>query len=376
MRHFTLPLEGKDCSFGTDGRVLDPAANVVGQWTTTTANKISVAKTAGTPVEVAVDWAFNELNQLTIAKEGKLLFTVLNTVEGLPRFQLNDNALIVDPDGDSDFTFTLHCLFGMKSDGNLVVCINGVESVLDGYLEDSKSRFRFQFFDKGLANFPNSLVFSGQWEKKPFDAEIRLHFRLNNPTLEITGKPLDLPAALRVDPARNHLALVYQSASHGERHLQFLGSFEIKPGWTLLFRIDDVKDGSVRKSKIEVETTFEWDAAKGTLSLYVGRTKSASSQVIEVGGALQVQLKGGSLNWSFVYKKSTAGGQSVVTIATAVAFTFEKGRIILEYRQNGVNKQLDITAKLVEKDFTIIGGVQIKNDLQGRSLKGFVGVSW
>jgi hypothetical protein len=67
----------------------------------------------------------------------------------------------------------------------------------------------------------------------------------------------------------------YQSASNGERRLQFPGSLDIRPGWTLVFRIDEVKDGGVRKSKIEVETTFEWDAAQGSLLLFVGKGKTA-----------------------------------------------------------------------------------------------------
>lgn len=377
MRQFPLAVEGAVCSFDTDGRVLDTADNVIGSWTTTDENRIRVNKAAGGQVDLDVDWGFNALNQLTIGIGDRTLFTVLNTVDGLPRFRLDKNTLVVDPDGDGDYEFRLRCLFGMNSDGNLVVSINGKESVLDGFIEDSKSRFRFQFFDKGLANFPNSLVFSGQWERKPIANEIRLHFKLDTPALELAGKPLDLPAAVRVDPQRNHLALVYQSASHGERRLQFLGSFDIRPGFTLVFRIDDVKDGGVRKSKIEVETTFEWDAGQGKLSLFVGRTKTAASQVIEVGGALQVELKNGTqLNWTFAYRKSTAGGQAVTTIATALQFKAQGNSVFIEYQQDGKTRKLDVTAKLVQDNFTVSGGVQIVNDPQGRRLKGFIGLSF
>ena len=158
---------------------------------------------------------------------------------------------------------------------------------------------------------PLSLVFSGQWERKTAgdDKSIRLHFVLDDPALEIKAKPLDLPAAVRVDPATNHLALLYKSRSNGPRQLQFLGSLQLRPDFTLVFKIDDVKDGGVRKSKIEVETTFDWDVAQGTMSLYVGRTKGPDAQVIEVGGTLQAQLKNdGTLSWTFDYRKSTAGG--------------------------------------------------------------------
>ena len=377
MSQFPLLVDGQVCSFDTDGRVLDTAANVVGSWDTTEDNLIRVTKAEGGTTDLAVDWLFNSANQLTIGIGGNVLFTVANTVEGLPRFTLERNTMVVDPDGDGDFRFRLVCLFGMQPDGNLVVSINGKESVLDGFIEDSKSRFRFQFFDKTLPSFPNSLVFTGQWERKPDKEQIQLHFKLATP-VEIAGKPLDLPAAVKVDPQSNHFALVYESASHGRRRLQFLGSMEIRPGWKLLFRIDDVQDGSVRKSTIEVQANFEWDRGQGSLVLSVGRTKTATSQTIEIGGSLAVTLgQTGELTWNFAYRKSTAGGKpAVTTIATSLTFVFKQGQIFIAYKQDGQMRQLDVTAKLVTTDFTLAGGVQIRQDPQGRSIKGFIGVSF
>ena len=381
MRQFPIEVQGQTLQFDTDGRVLDSAANDVGTWTTTATNQLRVKKTAGGgTVDVdGIVWAFNTANQLTITQGGKLAFTGRTTNDGQPRFRLVNNRLVVDPDGDNNFEFELRCRFGLLPDGNLVVSINGVESTLDGYIEDSKSRFRFQFGDKDISRAPSSLVLAGQWERKTAgaDNEIRLHFLLDDPALELTAKPLDLPAAVKVDPTRNHLALVYQSASNGEKRLQFMGSLEIRPGFTLVFKIDDSKDGGVRKSNIEVQTTFEWDVAHGALSLYVGKTKGPKSQVIEVGGALQVQLKNGELNWDFAYRKSTAGGQSMTTIATRLVFRAQTGnRVEIEYVQDGKTRRLDVTGKVVLEKATVQGGVQVLNDPSGRRVKVFVGVSW
>ena len=381
MRQFPIEVQGQILQFDTDGRVLDSAANDVGTWTTTATNQLRVKKTAGGgTVDVdGIAWAFNTTNQLTISQGGKLAFTGRTTNDGQPRFRLVNNRLVVDPDGDSNFEFELRCQFGLLPDGNLVVSINGVESTLDGYIEDSKSRFRFQFGDKDISRAPSSLVLAGQWERKTAgaDNEIRLHFLLDDPALELAAKPLDLPAAVKVDPTRNHLALVYQSASNGVKRLQFMGSLEIRPGFTLVFKIDDSKDGGVRKSKIEVQTTFEWDVADGALSLYVGKTKGPKSQVIEVGGSLQVQLKNGELNWDFAYRKSTAGGQSVTTIATRLVFKAQTGnRVEIEYVQDGKTRRLDVTGKVELEKATVQGGVQVLNDPSGRRVKVFVGVSW
>ncbi len=385
MRQFPIEVAGQMLQFDTDGRVLDSAANDVGTWSTTPKNQLRLKKTAGGgTVDIdGIVWAFNANNQLTISQGSRVAFTGRTINDSQPRFKLAGNRLVVDPDGDNNFEFELRCKFGLLPNGNLVLEIDGVQSTLDGYIEDSKSRFRFQFADKEISRSPSSLVLAGQWERKAgaadnADNEIRLHFLLDDPKLEIAAKPLDLPGAVKVDPTRNHLALDYKSASNGRRHLQFMGSLEIKPGFTLVFKIDDVKDGGVRKSRIEVQTTFEWDVARGALSLYVGKTKGPNSQVVEVGGSLQVQLKNGELNWDFAYRKSTApGGPAVTTIATKLVFKAKSGnRVEIEYVQDGKSKKLDITGKVVLEDATVQGGVQIINDPSGRRVKAFVGVSW
>ena len=181
---------------------------------------------------------------------------------------------------------------------------------------------------------------------------------------------------VKIDPARNHLVLVYQSRSNGERRLEFQGALEIKPNWTLSFKIADSKEGGVKKSRIDVETTFEWDHAQGKLALFVGREKRPGAQTIEVGGALQAQFKNGSLSWTFAYRNSTAGGQSLLTIATAVEFTFENNAIWIEYTQSGKSRKINITAKVVQENFVVSGGVEIAQDPQGRHLGAFVGVSF
>jgi hypothetical protein len=378
MREFSLQVDGAQLSFDTDGAVHDTALNTVGSWETVD-NKVVFKKAGGAKQSIDVDWAFNANNQLTISQGGKTVFTLVNTPDGLCGYHLEKNVLKVDPDGDLDFVFDLQCLFGLDGEGNLIVSINGKQSVLDGYIEDTKSRFRFRFDDKELPTFPNSLVFSGKWERRTQGAaadEIRLHFVLDDAALEIKQNPLDLPAQVQVDRSRNHLALIYQSKSKGERRLQFQGSFEIKPNFTLAFRIDDVTDGVSRKSMIEIETTFDWDVAEGSLKLKVGRSKSATAQTIEVGGQLKAKLKGGTLTWDFAYKKDTAGGQSVKTIATALSFESDNTSVFIRYTQDGQVKTLDITAKFATAKFTTVGGVKIKNDQQGRSVGAFLGVSW
>jgi hypothetical protein len=379
MRQFPLEVGSQLLNFDTDGNVSDSAANVIGRWSTE-ANAVKLVRSGGAGSETVdmVSFAFNDKNQLVIAQAGKPVFTLVNTPDGLPTYSVDaKNRLVVDPDGDRDFQFTLEALWGLNTDGNLLVSIGGAESVLDGFLDDNNSRFRFGFDDKESPTVPSRLLLKGGWERKAAVAnEIRLHFVLDDPTLEIKSRPLDLPAAVKVDPSRNHLALVYQSKSKGERRLQFAGSFEIRPNMTLVFRIDDVKDAGLRKSRIEVETIFAWDTGTGSLQFFVGKESGKGVQKIEVGGALKAQLKGGTLEWTFAYRKATAGGTTTLALATQLSFVSDKGKLLISYMQDGKVKQFDISGQVDTGKVVFGGGLSIKNDPQGRSVKAFIGVSW
>lgn len=379
MKQFSLQTDQAVLNFDTDGNVHDTASNHVGRWGTDGKNQIVVNKGGGGgSLAVAVDWAFDENNRLTISQGGKVVFTLANTTDGLPGYRIDkDNRLVVDPDGDRDFEFALTCQYGFDEHANLVVAINGQASVLDGFVEDNASRFRFMFDDREMPTFPSSLVFNGEWQRVTSAAnEIRLQFVLQDPAQQLAGKALVMPAAARVDPTRNHLVVVYASKTKGERRLQFQGSFRFGENYTLEFRIDQVKDGGVRKSSITVDATFEFDVVRGALQLYVGKTRTASSQVLEIGGSLQARLKQGQLTWTFAYRKATSGGQSVVTLATQLEFVFKNGKVLISYTQNGKTRTLDVTAKLVRDDFAVSGGLSIVNDPGGRQLKAFVGISW
>jgi hypothetical protein len=388
VKQFALKDGNQTYNCDTDGRVSD-SANVIGTWTTFK-NQIRIVKQAGGKVDVPVEWRFNALNQLVIRQGGSDVFTVVNSLDGLARYRLVDNVLSVDPDGDDNFSFTLDCVWGMSRDGNVQVSIGGVASTLDGFIEDSQSRLQFQFYDKALPNFPSALVFSGQWErmKKQADAtwrpikageddpEIRMHFALTKPALEDPAAPLILPASLKVDPTRNHLVLTYTSPSYGSRRLEFMGSVEITQNFTLKFRIANEKDPKGSKTRIDVETTFEWSRGQGTVVLHVGRQKSATSQMLEVAGSVQARLQNGTLTWTFAYQNSTAGGVSTITFATALRFTYDRGDIFIEYSQAGQKKRLKVSGSIVENDFRIDGGIEIENFPGGRRIGAFIGVSW
>jgi hypothetical protein len=382
MRKFAVQSGGSIYYCGTDGSVAD-AAHVIGQWTTTDDNKIRITDQSGKQIDIKVDWEFNENNQLSITQNGKEVMR-LTGVDITPRYSLTKNVLSVDPDGDRDFEFPLHCIWGMTSDGKLRVTINATDSDLDGYLEDKQSRFRYWFYDKERPISPSNLVFDGKWESvdkngKKVDVvtdQVRLHYLLDDPSLENSKCPLTPPGEAKVDKAQNHLVLTYNYAGQGPRSISFQGSLQIKPNWTLSFAISDTQGGGVRKSKIEVATTFDWDRGTGTIQLSVGTTKGAGTQKLEIGGTIKAKIGSTGIDMTFNYLKQTSGGIQSITLATSVTFNFTNGAIVISYSMAGKSWKLDITAKLVKEDFVLTGGLSIKNDPSGRRLGGFIGIKW
>ena len=383
MQIFALDVNGTQCTFDTDGIVTDAANHVFGKWTTTDDNKIKVIPASGSNMELAVDWGFNAQNQLTIHSGGTEVLTLRISANGVPRMHLEKNVLIVDPDGDSDFKFPLKCQFGMTAAGNLQVTFNGTDThELDGYLSDSRSRFRYEFFDKDMeGSVPNAFLLSGEWvQDKSKATEIRMEFKLADPAQAIDGKALALPGQLKVEKHRNHLALVYEK-NGATRRIQFLGSLEIKKGWKLAFRVDYESNGASKKMVVEMDTTFEFDTVEGGIKLYVGKTKTATSQEITVGGSLKAKFvkSGISLSWDFQYTKSTAGGKSNLTIATSLEFEAKGSKIIIKYKKdtNANTESLDVTAKIEKSDFVLSGGVAIQKDGDNpRRLGAFIGISF
>jgi hypothetical protein len=362
----------------TDGSVADSTqANRVGRWTTNDETHVVITPDSGEETVVEVAWRFNERNQLTLS-QGDTELIVFAGPDAHPSFYLAKNVLQVDPDGDGDFEFPLACVWGLNPDGSLQVSIRGVESKIDGFVEDGHSRLRYRFYDKDTEVFANSLVFSGRWERTGDKNKLQLRFRLDDQDLEHPDLPLVLPGDVRVDPKRNHLLFTYHSASYGTRQLQFQGSLQLRPDWTLSFSIKDFTDAStgVRKSRIDVATTFQWDRVEGGLELFVGKTATPTGQKLEIGGRLQAKIGTKGLDWTFAYLKDTTGAKPVITVATAAKFVWKDGEVWLSYERSGVVTKAQVTAKLVKENFTLEGGVAIENDPQGRRLAGFLGVRW
>lgn len=379
MSSFDLKVGAKTLKLDTDGHVFD-GENLIGGWSTGTGNKILLTYADAGAEAVDVTWAFNKKNQLEISQAGKVIITLAATQAGIPTFSLENNVLRVDPDGDMMFTFMLNCLYGLDEKGNLIVSINGQSSVIDGYLSDTQSRFNFQFVDGDMKLYPSSLIFSGSWKRvESEDKKVILSFVLADPSLQMGGKALVLPTEVKVDPKKNHLAMVY-SKNGKERSLQFAGTLDLGKDLTLRFRIADVKSAGLRSTQIEIATTFLFDKVEGTLKLAVGKITNAAdkSQVLEIGGNVSATFKGGKVDWEFSYRKATSGtGVNTVKLATVLAFEGDQTKFMVKYTRDGKNYSLEVTAQYSTATFVATGGVKVeKGGDAGKQVSAFIGISW
>lgn len=389
MKQFPLKVGQSTLQFDTDGLVKDATGAKVGTWTTDTGNRIVFSRDSGGSENLDIAWSFDSENRLTIKQGDKTAITFARTGSELPMFRLDDNnRLLVNPDGDlagpGKFEFPLVCKFGLNADANLIVSINGVESVLQGFISDEASRFRFWFDDLVLNTGPSGLMFAGSWQRQEqgFENEIRLRFDLADPALQLPGKPFVMPAAATVDKKTNHLLVVYRS-KQGVKEMRFSGRLEIGRDTSLVFIIENTKTPTLKKTSITVEATFGWARGEGTAVFYVGRVenKTDKTQVIEVRGDLTAKMGDDrKITLTFAYRKATGAGKPAeVKLATTVAIENKNSRFTLLYERDGKVQRFEVTAQMSTAKFDVSGGIAIINEQgkpEARQVTAFIGISW
>ena len=379
---FALKVNGSVLYFDTDGEVWD-AASQAGTWSTDKNNAVVFKATNGTATSIPVRWRFDQDNYLWVFQGDTPVHQFGGTDGPVAKFTLQDNQLQVDPDIDdtNDFTFTLYPRWGLLEDGRLQVTVGKEVSQLAGYLESNDSGFNYRFIqlDQGATPMRWNLKFAGQWERADDNKQILLHFKLDDPSLEDKDHPLELPAAVGVDPKRNHL--IFQYSANGRSHLiQFQGSIQIRSDWTLAFTIKQSQDGNVSKSLVEVETSFKFDQdSSGNLVFYVGQETADGRQSLTLGGQVNLQLAQAGLTINFKYTKSTTSTATTqVSLAVGGQFSWDsnKNQINFQFKRDGASMTVEVTAKVNIGPASVSGGISILSEPQGRKVTAFLRVDF
>jgi len=377
MPQFTLPDVNGSFTLDTHGHVFDEKSTLLGTWTTDAdKNLIRISKLDGSTHDVAVAWAFNTKNQLTISYNNVLIHVLAVTVTSHPNYSLDKNLLVVDPDGDRNFVFRLNCKYSFDPKGNLFIRINETSSSIKGYISGLNSRLTFRFNDLvKMTGFGNTLLFSGVWEKEVDEKRLKLSFKLDG-NAGIDGLALQMPSTLSVDPQSNQLYMSYDSDGYGSRTLAFAGQLTIGPNWTLNFDIINISNGVSITRTYSFETNFQWQKGNGSIVLHMGKNAADSTDEIEIGGALSAALSNGVLTCSFSYKKSGAAATATRVVATNISFHSNNGELTIQYSQDGDQKKCSIEAVKETLNMKITAGAGLNIAGDTRSVSLFLGIAF
>jgi hypothetical protein len=382
MATFKLTKNGAEYELDTQGRVV-AGTGQSGSWATSTKNQIVVTREAGAKLVFPVDWRFNDSNQLWLLQDGR---EVLNFGEEPPEFSMRGNALVVPPGDSISFTFSLYPRWKLDEKNNLVAALGEQESVIEGYVDDTSSRFLFWFEDeKSGMDGEYLLVFNGAWARDPGEKrQIQLVFKG-----KVEGANLPFAFKLNkaesyVDPAHNHLVLEFDT-SKGRRRVELRGSLSISESFGLAFTVGEQRgiEGGVlvEQREIRAASTFELDKLSGTLEVYVGKKWTPEAQKLVIGGEFQARLGETGLDLTFSYEQSRLlGGLPVpatVAIAVGGVFTWDKGKIRFSFEQAGKRSSVEVTGQVeLEDTVSLDFGVTFQTDQGRKRVKGFLGISW
>src|SRR5215831_1440016 len=99
MATFTLK-DGSDTLTLDDAGAVARAGAPIGRWTVNAGNQIVINKTAGTPSTIAVGWAFDGNNHLTVSQGGTKAFDFNADGPTLPGFRTHSAVLFVKPNSE------------------------------------------------------------------------------------------------------------------------------------------------------------------------------------------------------------------------------------------------------------------------------------
>src|SRR4029453_4688007 len=201
--------------------LIEPSGSVtqnnvaVGKWKTDQTNKIVVTKNDNSTMPFDVVWEFNSDNQLVVSVAGKK-FNFTEVPANFPRYETKDAVLVVKPNKDQPFSFELRGDWTLSESHDLSITINGKTSVIDGFINDPRSRFMFHFSNKKNLLQGSVLGFVGTWSKSVDDeGKPRLRFvykRSRQPDGEFV-----LPKGVVIDKTMNQLVYEYNKQSKTRR---------------------------------------------------------------------------------------------------------------------------------------------------------------
>ncbi len=301
---FQLTNATNTFDFNIDGSV-EQAGAAAGTWTTDTNNQIALTPSDGSaPTIFAVDWLFNNNNQLQIMSSGASVFN-FHSGAALPAYSNDKDILIVTPDSAAAFNFQLRGTWNFNAQNLLVLTLGAQSSTFDGFLQDTSGQFSYHFFD--LANLAGSnenvLQFPGEWSHTVVDGKsvVVLHYD----TADGKGADFTLPGTINLDPSVNEFAYSYDKGTD-TFGLQFVGTLHIASDFTITYKLDDESSPSGNGATFSMEAQFVKTNFSGNLDLQL-KSAGGTGTTLTIGGDFTAVLGGNTLDVGFHFTQPNSG---------------------------------------------------------------------
>lgn len=361
MAGFQLTKDGQTFDLDISGAV-SKAGSKVGSWTTSgdEDNKIVIKPDTGAAIPIEVVWKFNDQNQLTLSSGNKEVYN-LHQPGIRPGYDVVDNIFNVKPDKSKSFMFTLNADWAMDDNHDLTITVGTTKSVIDGFVEDDKSRFIYQFFTKTGDQMLSRLIFAGQWDHKVDDGDPLMHFRGSRKT-KINGVAstkdfvLELPGKVMFDKTINQLVYDYDKKGFSHR-LQFAGQLNISPKFVITYSLDSFKSGGkqlVAATTIEIHAVYDTPKFGADLQLTLLKNNKQPGTTLTIGGNFTKDLGGAKLKVGFSYTYTKVPGQTKPAQALSLSGSltpFDNGTLSWTFSADSVTRIM--TVSFEAKDFRL-----------------------
>jgi hypothetical protein len=350
MSGFSLKQNQDTYNFDlTGGATLN--GNAVGKWTTNKTNQIVVTKSDGSTVAFDVGWKFDQNNHLVLSSGSTAVFD-FNNVNGVQPFLATRNAvIIVRPDAGQLFSFELRGTWSVSKDNLLSVSLNGVQSTIDGFFFDPRSRFMYHFADKKNPLLASVFGFVGKWTFYVDDAGNARGKFIYDMEPDAQNKPqtgtFDMPSSIIINRSNNQLVYQYNKGTQ-TRQIQFVGTLAITPDFVINYALDRQTTGT---GETQVNsTTFSFGAVinkknfSGDLELLLKKQDGTTSQgSLAIRGSFRGVRGSNSLQVGFSFEQ-TRGADKITTIFgfAGVLQAGPNNTIQWSFASNSATKTIDL----------------------------------
>ena len=347
MAGFSLTKGADKYDFDLAGAV-NKNGQPAGLWTTGKDNKLVANDKNNNPVaSFDVTWQFNTDNQLVLSSGGNPVIN-FQTVAGLRPLLTTSNAVLnVRPDRNNTFNFNLRGEWDLTANHNLSLTINGVQSLLDGFIQDPRSRFMYHFFNKQDLTQESVLGFVGAWQQRVDGTGTPLvDFQYNRE--DGSTDTFTLPQGITINKSVNQFMYQYNKAGHSFR-VQFAGFLQVSEDFQLTYSIDrqvsQTGAEQVASTTFRIGATFKKNTFSGSLDLLVNKADgTAGAFTLSISGSFTAVLGQTKLQAGFTFTQLRSGNAVTTAVGFAGSLLLKNGQVQWQFQKNAQTMTIAISA--------------------------------